>query len=136
MKKFIFIVVTLLTACVAKREVATLPKSVTCNAEFQILWEDYVAETKKFSEKNYKPSEIFIEKYNLAEQNGDFYISGHLYVNEKFSRTEFEKIGGSLVDYGNGHFTFRIPIKNLEIMIKINGIERVELAKKVNLKIK
>ena len=79
---------------------------------------------------------IFIEKYNLAEQNGDFYISGHLYVNENFSRNKFEEIGGSLVDYGNGHFTFRIPIKNLEAMIRINGIERVELAKKVNLKIK
>lgn len=137
MKKCLFLITTLLlTACVAKRGIISLPENITYNAEFKILWADFAEETKnKRSLKNYTPSDKLIQNHNLTKQDGEVIVSGFLFTAEDFSIQDFENIKGSLVNYGKGTFTFRIPIKNIDKMVKIKGINRIETTKNANLKI-
>lgn len=137
MKKISFLItILLLTACVAKRGIITLPKNVTYNAEFKMLWADFVEETKnKRSLKNYTPSDKLIQSHNLTREDGEVFVSGFLFTTENFSIQDFESIKGALVNYGEGTFTFRIPIKNIDKMVKTKGIKRIETTKNANLKI-
>lgn len=137
MRKFIIILTCLLlTACATPKKALLLPDHMTYNATFKMLWNDISAEAgNRSSLKNYSPSKDIIQKYSLSRQSEKYIVSGFLFADERFSVQEFEKIGGSLVDYGNGQYTFRIPINRLDKMLHIQGITRIEIGNKSNLKI-
>ncbi len=137
MKKFIIIITSLLlTACATQKEALLLPDYITYNATFKMLWNDISAEAgNKRSLKNYTPSNNVVQNYSLFQQDGKYIVSGFLFADATFSVHDFEKTGGALVDYGNGQYTFRIPINRLEKMLHIKGITRIELGNKSNLKI-
>ncbi len=138
MKKLIYMAIAFtLTACVAKRQIVTLPETVSCNPTFQMLWASFTEETKNLrSLDSYTPSDEFVANYNLSEQDGKYIVSGFLQTNEQFSQTDFEKLGGSLVSYNNGLYTFRIPVNNLAKMVYLQGITRIEASNKVQLKLR
>ncbi len=126
-----------LTACVAKRQIVTLPDTASYNPTFQMLWASFAEETKNLrSLDNYTPSDEFVANYNLSEQDGKYIVSGFIQTNEQFSQTDFEKLGGTLVAYNDGLYTFRMPINNLEKMVQLQGITRIEASNKAQLKLR
>ncbi len=126
-----------LTACATRRQAVVIPETVSCNPTFQMLWASFAEETKNLrSLEKYTPSDEFITNYNLSEEDGKYIVSGFLTTNEHFSQADFEKLGGTLVAYNDGLYTFRIPINNLEKMVQLQGITRIEASNKVQLKLR
>lgn len=131
MKQFVITIAALatLTCCTTLKQLASsLPSTLSCNPTFMQLWNDFTAL------KGSSLSQDFIQKY-LPEQDEESYIiAGYITTNESFSKDSFEALGGTLVDYNNGLYSFRMPIKNLTQMVQLQGITRIELAPKAELK--
>lgn len=111
-----------------------LPNNISFSNEFRSFWVMFVEEVNKVSSiDKYVPSDDILTFYSLSNDNGVYYLSGYLSVNNDFDLIMFEKKGGELVKFSDTLYTFRFPLKNITSMFDVKGITAVEITNKVQL---
>lgn len=93
--------------------------------------EKEISQTKS-SLESFKPSDEFVEKYDLRTREGEYFISGFIKTNYEFKRSSLEQIHITLGQVSGAITTIQVPIKSLEEFLKTEGIEFFGIAEKVN----
>lgn len=122
----------LCVSCAASQ--TTLPERISASNQFRMFWNELQKEQKNKSGKIFHPSKEFVDKFNLENYSGEYYISGFLHVNDSFEPERVTDLNGTLSRYSNSLFTFRLPISQTSKFVRIKGIVRIELSQKVHKK--
>ncbi len=114
--------------------VAKLPSNISFSKGFQLFWSDFVEETKALTTlENYRPSNELFNNHNIfIDEHDEYCIRGFMQVSmQNFEAVKFEGLGGTLTYFNDGIYTFTIPVKAVNEMLKINGIVQIEMAQRV-----
>lgn len=113
-----------------------LPNSISYSKGFLIFWNDFVEETKELTTlENYRPSNELFNNHNIfIDEKDEYCIRGFLQVSmQNFEAVKFEGLGGTLTYFNDGIYTFTLPVKAVNEMLKINGIVQIEMSQRVML---
>lgn len=141
-KSFVFTMLVLaLCACSSRRlPVAvplkeTLPVEAKCSAGFRLFWKDYVDDVNQSVRimDVYQPSAGLVADYSLRQDGRTTYVSGFITViSEKFSEDVAVGKGIHVKKMTDDTYTYSCDIRLLPLLLELEGIEYIELAKKVN----
>jgi hypothetical protein len=118
----------------ARQTIHSLPEGVYFSPGFMLFWEDLGKDSEGYDMDNYIPGESFVSKYKLRNTDGVYFVSGFIKIKENFDKEAFNSLGGLLTGYTVVLHTFHIPVKNIPAMIKLDNIERIEIANNIKVK--
>jgi len=75
------------------------------------------------------------ERFNLSQKNGKLYVSSFLKVKESVDIQKMTTMGIVLNSKSGAIYTALIPIENLEPLFSVKGVEYVDIAQKVEMKL-
>ena len=91
--------------------------------------QDELTEQKNSTNK-YVPSKKIIDKYSIIQIENAFHVSGMMMTNETFENSSLIEIGVKTGSQSGKFTTVKIPINNLDLFLKNEGIEYFEVTEK------
>lgn len=142
-KLFVYALLLAVTACSSVKLPVSLPLDETLPAEakyspgFRLFWEDYAKDVNQSAKKikAYTPSEQLVNIYGLRTEGKTTYIFGFLTVApDKFNFDGAKKAGVDLQKTTDKIYMFSCDVRRLPLLLGLEGVEYVELAKKAHLR--
>ncbi len=113
-----------------------LPDSLSVSPAFGMFWNDWNRELQQaeVALADYTPSEELAQRYLLRQDRGVYYLNGFLHTNVQFNALSLTALGGHCVAYGEGIYTFSIPVRELPRLVALPGIVYIESASPAHLR--
>lgn len=80
-------------------------------------------------------NKLTLNKSTLIEKNNELYVEAFVKVNANFNKNDVAILEVQLNTQSGNYYTAKIPLKNLEKLLLINGIENVEIAEKAQIQL-
>ncbi len=78
---------------------------------------------------------LTLKRSTLIEKNNELYVEAFVKFNADFNKNDVAILEVQLNTQSGNYYTAKIPLKNLEKLLLINGIENVEIAEKVQIQL-
>ncbi len=113
-----------------------LPDSLSVSPAFGMFWNDWNSELQQAGVNltDYIPSEDLTQRYLLRQNQGEYYLNGFLHTNPLFNAKSITALRGNCVAYGEGIYTFAIPVRELPRFVALPGIVYIESASPAHLR--
>jgi hypothetical protein len=83
--------------------------------------------------KQFMPSAQLVDKHNLQNVKGQYFVTGFIKVNAKFKREQIKKIGGYSGKPSGKVRTVRIPLQAFLRFLELKNITYFEISQKQQL---
>lgn len=113
----------------------TLPAEAKYSAGFRLFWKEYADDVNQSVRimDVYQPSAELVACYALRQDGRTTYVSGFItVVPDKFNADVAVRKGFHVKKMTDNMYTYSCDIRLLPLLVEMDGIEYIELAKKIN----
>ncbi len=114
----------------------TLPDTLSASVSFRMFWDEWNRELQQAGVPlaQYVPSDELAQRYILRQNQGIYCLTGFLHTYPNFNPQSLIELGGNCVAYGEGIYTFSIPVIALPQFVALPGIKYIESASPVHMR--